>query len=81
MHSHSPDLIELEAVRLACVRAAVDAYEDAGLRGLCGDGRWEAALDAIRTLDLQAIVAQAHSATVPNPAVSSGGLNRDGTDR
>lgn len=51
----SHDLTRLEAVRQACLRAASEAYEDAGVRGLCGDGRWELALDAVRTLDLQAI--------------------------
>ena len=41
-----------EGVRSACLRAAQDAYEDAGLRGLCAEGRWECALDAIRSLAL-----------------------------
>jgi hypothetical protein len=36
------------AVREACVRAAMDAYEDAGIRGLCEAGRWEAAVAAMR---------------------------------
>jgi hypothetical protein len=40
-----------EAVRAACVEAAVLVYEDAGLRGLCHEGRWEYALSAIRRLD------------------------------
>ena len=31
---------------------ALDAYEDAGLRGLCAEGRWECALEAIRSLAL-----------------------------
>ena len=26
----------------------LDAYEDAGMRGLCGEGRWEAAISAVR---------------------------------
>lgn len=39
-------------VRDACARAAAAAYEDAGVRGLCGEGRWEIALEAIRRLDL-----------------------------
>lgn len=42
-----------EAVlRQACLQAAADAYEDAGLRGLCAEGRWECALDAMRAVDL-----------------------------
>jgi hypothetical protein len=40
-------------VRDACLRAATEAYEDAGLRGLCAEGRWECALDAIRSLPLE----------------------------
>ena len=30
-----------EAVRAACLKVAIDAYEDAGLRGLCQEGRWK----------------------------------------
>ena len=36
--------------------AALAAYEDAGIRGLCADGRWEAALAAIRHLDLSLVL-------------------------
>lgn len=45
-----------EAVRAACVRAAVTAYEDAGLRGLCEAGRWEAAVGAIESIDVRILV-------------------------
>lgn len=45
-----------EGVRLACVRAAEDAYEDAGIRGLCAEGRWECALEAIRSVALGPLV-------------------------
>jgi hypothetical protein len=41
-----------EAIRRACMDAAVQAYEDAGLSGLCQEGRWECAVDAIRGLNL-----------------------------
>ena len=41
-----------EAVRSACLQAALDAYEQAGVSGLCGEGRWEIAVQAIRNLDL-----------------------------
>jgi hypothetical protein len=47
------------AVRAACVRAALDAYEDAGVRGLCEEGRWECAVDAVRRLDLAPFIADA----------------------
>jgi hypothetical protein len=45
-----------ERVRAACVEAALQAYEDAGLQGLCAEGRWEVAVGAMRTLDLQALI-------------------------
>lgn len=47
----------LERVRRACLEAAQRAYEDAGLRGICAEGRWEAAVDAMRALDLRTIAA------------------------
>jgi len=49
-------LLIAEHIRDACLEAAIAAYEDAGIRGLCGEGRWEAALGAIQTLDVQAVV-------------------------
>ena len=45
-----------QAVRGACLVATLQAYEDAGLSGLCHEGRWECAVDALRALDLQALV-------------------------
>lgn len=45
-----------EAVQAASLQAAVAAYEDAGLRGLCQEGRWEAALGAMRALDLPGLL-------------------------
>jgi hypothetical protein len=50
----TPDLAE--AIRNACIAAATDAYEDAGFAGMCEEGRWERALDAIRALDLEAVL-------------------------
>lgn len=45
-----------ETVREACLRAALQAYEDAGISGLCGEGRWEMAVQAVRCLDLRPVV-------------------------
>lgn len=45
-----------EAVRRACIEAALAAYEDAGVLGLCAEGRWEAAVGALQSLDLQALL-------------------------
>ena len=39
-------------IRAACLEAVLQAYEDAGVQGLCAEGRWEAAVGALRTLDL-----------------------------
>jgi len=52
----SSELQLAEAVRAACMRAALEAYESAGISGLCAEGRWELAVQAIRILDLQQIV-------------------------
>ncbi|MDB5883657.1 MAG: acetyltransferase [Ramlibacter sp.] len=41
-----------EAARQACIAAALAAYEDAGVLGLCAEGRWEAAVSAMQSLDL-----------------------------
>jgi hypothetical protein len=51
-HRTDTDSIAAERMRAACLDAAIQAYEDAGVRGLCADGRWEAALAAMRQLDL-----------------------------
>lgn len=44
-----------EQVRSAVVEAFEQAYEDAGQRGLCPEGRYEAAIEAARALDLSVI--------------------------
>ncbi|HEX4440363.1 MAG TPA: acetyltransferase [Thermoanaerobaculia bacterium] len=44
-----------ESVRRALVERALRAYEDAGVLGLCEEGRWEAAVDAMKSLDLDSI--------------------------
>jgi hypothetical protein len=50
---NDPESIRAEAIRCACVAAALQAYEDAGIRGLCPEGRWECAVAAMRQLDLR----------------------------
>jgi hypothetical protein len=53
-----------EAVRRACLEAAMTAYEDAGISGLCEDGRWECAIQAMKTLDLSTVITRFdHDAT------------------
>ena len=52
-NSHSEDLTSLaERVRARCLEAAEAAYEDAGIQGLCAEGRWEVAMGAVKSLDL-----------------------------
>lgn len=45
-----PDLAE--RVRAALIECALEAYADAGVRGLCAEGAWEATVTALRKLDL-----------------------------
>ena len=42
-----------ERVRAALIHAALDAYQDAAIRGLCAEGAWEVAVAALRGLDLR----------------------------
>ena len=39
-------------IRDACLAAALQAYEDAGVQGLCAEGRWEVAVGALKTVEL-----------------------------
>ena len=52
---HNP-LQRAEVVRQACVVAALQAYKDARLSGLCHEGRWEYAVDAMRGLPLRPLI-------------------------
>lgn len=45
-----------DSIRRALIDAAEAAYEDAGIQGLCAEGRWEAAVSAMRNVDLQTVV-------------------------
>lgn len=56
------------AVRQACIAAAIAAYEDAGMSGLCAEGRWELALDAMRHVDLGPLLPPA-APKAPEPSV------------
>ena len=47
------DLEDLaKRIRDTCIEAVLQAYEDAGIEGLCAEGRWEAALGALRKVEL-----------------------------
>lgn len=42
-----------EAVRKACLEILQRTYEEAGISGLCHEGRWEYALDVLRSLAME----------------------------
>ena len=39
-------------IRDACLEALLQAYEDAGVQGLCAEGCWEVAVGALKTVEL-----------------------------
>lgn len=50
------DLQVATAVRAACLQAALENYEYAAIKGLCHEGAWECAIDAIKHLDISQIL-------------------------
>lgn len=62
----------VESIRRAIVRAGEAAYEDAGIQGLCAEGRWEAAVVAMRAVDLEQIVRGASATEDPHPSDTDG---------
>jgi hypothetical protein len=57
-----------ESVHRASLQAGEAAYEDAGIQGLCAEGRWEAAVAAMRAADVDGVTRGAASAD-PHPSV------------
>jgi hypothetical protein len=49
----------IETVRQRCIDAALEAYERGGISGLCAEGRWELAIQAMRCLDFNDITGAA----------------------
>ncbi|MDZ7735095.1 MAG: acetyltransferase [Gammaproteobacteria bacterium] len=43
-------------IRDACLESAAVAYNDAKMSGLCEEGGIEAALDSIRSIDIEALI-------------------------
>jgi hypothetical protein len=60
----------VERVRNALIDCALRAHEDAGLRGLCSEGAWEATVSAMRQLDLGALLMPGGN---PSPARGTAG--------
>lgn len=48
----------VEATRDACVAEALEVWEQAGMSGLCTEGRWELVIDRLRHLDCDALARQ-----------------------
>jgi len=49
-------LLVAKTVRDACLQAVITAYEDAAMDGLCHEGAWECAVDAVRTLNVEQLL-------------------------
>ena len=45
-----------EKIRAAYLESAVNSYEDAAVDGLCAEGAWECAVDAIRHVEITALL-------------------------
>ena len=59
------------AVAAACRKTFADAYTDAGMSGLCEEGRLEAAAGAVSTLNLLAIAQEALRELFSEPTAGS----------
>jgi len=53
----------------------ISAYEEAGMSGLCEEGRIEYALGVVRGLDLEEILRADPSAAVEGPDEDAGGTS------
>jgi hypothetical protein len=49
---------DAERERSALVQRALAAYEDALVQGLCAEGAWEAAVAAMRRIDLGSVLSE-----------------------
>lgn len=50
-----------KAILVKCKAALIASYEDAGISGLCDEGRWEVALSSLDSLPIKEIVKEALS--------------------
>jgi hypothetical protein len=59
MSNEKRELLALATmVRAAVVESMVGAHEEAGMQGLCGEGRFDLAVDRARHLDVRHVVEQ-----------------------
>jgi hypothetical protein len=56
-----PALKAAQATLAECKKTFRENYENAGLSGLCEEGRWEAALGSLDTIDLEKIARAARA--------------------
>lgn len=54
-----------DLVRKACVETLLEAYEEAGVQGLCDEGRFEVAVDALKEASVEQLLGDA---TDPRPS-------------
>ena len=45
-----------ELIRKECIKAAVEAHETASQNGICHEGAWECAVDAMKSLNLDELL-------------------------
>jgi hypothetical protein len=48
-----------ESVRALIGKTVQEAYENAGISGLCAEGRWDVTMDSLRALDLKPSIVSA----------------------
>ncbi|RMF54858.1 MAG: acetyltransferase [Calditrichaeota bacterium] len=44
------------SVKNACLETLIEAYEEAKMSGLCQEGAWEVAVDAVKSLSLEKVI-------------------------
>lgn len=50
-----------KAVQGICIETLKNSYEQAGISGLCGEGRWEVALSTLQSIDIKQLASDALS--------------------
>ena len=66
-----------DSIRNAMVDAARRAYDDAGVPGLCAEGRWEAAVSALRSVNIALLLREMPEVSRSTPPMRSRGAEGD----
>ncbi len=45
-----------DLVKRECIKTALEAYETASQSGVCHEGAWECAIDAMKSLDIEELL-------------------------